>query len=110
MFYDLKQILQMQKLQEMLRPQDKDLMTEEVQKRFWMLIDQYLQEKITNLKEMIYNGGRNEELSKLKWNDKDLNYVAIEVLEEIRRSPLRIKTLIDNTEFSSNEKTKKVQS
>ena len=96
MFYDLKQIQQMQKLHEMLREQDYDILKIEQNERFWNLILAYLEEKITNSKELIYNSWRNEDNSKLKWNDRDLHFIEIEILEELKNAPLRIQTLIDN--------------
>ena len=96
MFYDLKQIQPMQKLHEMLRPQDLDIVKNAEHDRFWDLITAYIEEKITNSKELIYIAGRNEEDSKLKWNDRDLHFIEIEILEELKNAPLRIQTLIDN--------------
>ena len=103
MFYDLKQILPMQKLQEMLRPQDIDIVNNAEHERFWELIEAYLEEKITNSKELIYNAWRNEDNSKLKWNDRDLHFVEIEVLEEIKKAPIRLRTLIDNLWLKKNQ-------
>ena len=103
MFYDLKQILQMQKLQEMLRPQDLDIVNNAEHERFWELIEAYLEEKITNSKELIYNAWRNEDNSKLKWNDRDLHFVEIEILEEIKKAPIRLRTLIDNLWLKKNQ-------
>ena len=103
MFYDLKQILPMQKLQEMLRPQDLDIVNNAEHERFWELIEAYLEEKITNSKELIYNAWRNEDNSKLKWNDRDLHFVEIEVLEEIKKAPIRLRTLIDNLWLKKNQ-------
>jgi len=96
MFYDLKQIQPMQKLHEILRPQDLEIINKEENERFWVLICAYIEEKITNSKELIYNAGRNVEDSKLKWNDRDLHFVEIEVLEELKNAPVRLRTLIEN--------------
>lgn len=104
MFYDLKQIQPMQKLHEMLRPQDLDIVKNAEHDRFWDLITAYIEEKITNSKELIYNAGRNEEDSKLKWNDRDLHFVEIEVLEELINTPLRLRTLIENLWIADKKK------
>lgn len=108
MFYDLKPIQQMQKLQEILRPQDKEVLKDWANSRFWELIKALLEEKITKSKDFVYNAGvRKEEYSKLKWNDRDIELAKIEVLNDIIKSPEFISILIDNTEFKSD---KKVQS
>lgn len=104
MFYDLKPIQQMQKLQEILRPQDLDIVKQAEHDRFWELIKVLLEEKITKKKEMIYNAGRNEEDSKLKWNDRDLHFVEIEALEELINAPLRLRTLIENLWIADKKK------
>ena len=104
MFYDLKPIQQMQKLQEILRPQDLDIIKQAEHDRFWSLIIALLEEKITKSKDLIYNAGRNEEDSKLKWNDRDLHFIEIEVLEELKKAPLRIRTLIENLWIADKKK------
>ena len=86
----------MQKLHEILRPQDYDIVNQAEHDRFWELVSAYIEEKITNSKDLIYNAGRNEEQSKLKWNDRDLHFIEIEILEEFKNAPLRLRTLIDN--------------
>ena len=53
---------------------------------------------------MIYNAGRNEEDSKLKWNDRDLHFIEIEVLEELKNAPLRLRTLIENLWIADKKK------
>lgn len=104
MFYDLRLIQPMQKLHEMLRPQDLDLLNNWEHERFWALICAYLEEKITNSKELIYNAGRNEEHSKLKWNDRDLHFVEIEILEDLKKAPIRLRTLIHNLGLDPKKK------
>ena len=86
----------------MLRPQDLDLLNNWEHERFWALICAYLEEKITNSKELIYNAGRNEEHSKLKWNDRDLHFVEIEILEDLKKARWYLDKSIE--ELERNEK------
>lgn len=88
-----------------LNSQDREIIEQAIEGRFWELIQKYIEKRKNDLKTGILSG-LNEERSKSKRNDRDLVLTELVLLDEFLNIPNNLKTLISNeTDISAEAET-----